>query len=82
MLTRVAGVDTSNALGADNLVTFGQPKNMDEEGSMAWVVKAVHARCWRQMATDTIKRLHNAELPVEAVPGAAVAEDDEEPDDA
>lgn len=39
-LTRLINVDTSASLGADNLVTFGQPRNMDEEGVYAWLGKS------------------------------------------
>jgi hypothetical protein len=38
-LTRLVDIDTSAAMGADNLVTFGQPRTMDEEGVLSWLAK-------------------------------------------
>jgi len=39
--TRLANIDTSNMFGADSLVLFGQPKDLDAEGVFAWLGKAV-----------------------------------------
>ena len=39
--TRLANIDTSNTFGADNLLLFGQPKDLDAEGVFAWLGKAV-----------------------------------------
>lgn len=38
-LTRLVGADTSSTMGADNLLTFGQPKTMDESGMYEWLGK-------------------------------------------
>jgi hypothetical protein len=39
--TRLANIDTSNTFGADSLLLFGQPKDLDEESTLAWMMKAV-----------------------------------------
>jgi len=65
-LTRLVGVDTANALGADNLVTFGQPKHMDEEGTMAWMFKALVLGAGGQTMLDSlgaVRDLDASELP-------------------
>jgi hypothetical protein len=40
-LTRLIDVDTSSMMGADNLVTFGQPRHMTDEGVKAWMFEAI-----------------------------------------
>ena len=60
-LTRLAGISTSNSLGADNLITFGQPKTMDEEGVATWLFKAMVLGAGGSMMWDTAKQIHNAE---------------------
>ena len=64
--TRVAGIDTSNSLGADNLISFGQPKTLDEEGTLAWIGKMVLGASGG-MGIDTVQALGQGDI-VGAVP--------------
>jgi hypothetical protein len=60
--TRLAGVDTSSALGADSLFTFGQPKHLeDEESVQAWMAKMMIGASG-QMAFDTVEALKDGDI--------------------
>lgn len=60
-LTRLVGIDTSNSLGADNLITFGQPRNMDEDGFKSWMFDALVLGAGGDMAVDSLKAIHEGD---------------------
>ncbi len=60
--TRLAGVDTSSALGADSLFTFGQPKHLEDEDSVkAWMTNMMLGASG-QMAFDTITAISEGDI--------------------
>ena len=65
---RLLGIDTANSLSQDNIVTFGQPKTMDEEGTGWWLAK-MFIGASGGMAVDTMKGIARADF---SSPGQAL----------
>jgi hypothetical protein len=61
-LPRLVGMDLSGSLGADNLITFGQPKTMDSEGTMAWLFQSLVLGASGNMMWKSIEQLRDGDI--------------------
>lgn len=60
--TRLIGLDTAGALGSDNLIAFGQPREMDSDGTKAWLFEAMILGASGTMVWNSMKSLSSGDI--------------------